>query len=289
MPRMMPETPDQSLPWTLAAALRWLRGLLPADLREEAEALLLGTLELPRSDLFSRPEAALDAAQIARLGAAAQRLASGEPLAYVLGRQGFWTFDLEVGPEVLIPRPDTESLVREALQRVPSDATLRLADLGTGSGALALALAAERPGCRVLAVDRSLAALRVARRNARRYRLENLDWLAADWLQPLNMQFDLIAANPPYLAEDDPHLLRDGLDREPRLALVSGPDGLQAIRDIIDQARGRLRPGAWLLLEHGWEQGAAVRELLRRGGYAEVFSARDLAERERVSGGLRPA
>lgn len=285
----MPETSNESSPLSLAAALRWLRGTLPETLREDAQALLLGTLARPRSDLFTRPEAALDLAEVERLRAAAERLAGGEPLAYVLGRQGFWTFDLEVGPEVLIPRPDTETLVREALRRVPTDAALRLADLGTGSGALALALAAERPACRVLAVDRSLAALRLARRNARRYRLDNLDWLAADWLRPLNMSFDLIASNPPYLAADDPHLRCDGLDREPRLALVAGAEGLQAIGDIIQQAPERLRPGGWLLLEHGWQQGAAVRERLRVAGYAEVFTARDLAERERVSGGIRPA
>ena len=285
----MPETPSDPPPPTLTLALRWLRGMLPADSRDQAEQLLLGVLGLRRSDLYSRQETPLDPGQREQLRGAAQRLADGEPLAYVLGTQGFWTFDLEVGPDVLIPRPDTEILVHEALLRVPDGAALRLADLGTGSGAVALALATERPGCRVLALDRSLAALRVARRNAQRHGLDNLDWLVADWLLPLNAQFDLLVSNPPYLAADDPHLQRDGLQHEPQLALVSGSDGLDAIRSIIDQAPARLRPGGWLLLEHGWEQGAAVRELLQAAGYGEVCSARDLAGRERVSGGLRPA
>jgi release factor glutamine methyltransferase len=288
MLRMMPESSEQPTLQTLAAALRWLRAEHAAEPRL-AEALLLGVLQLHRDVLFSRPETGLSAQQVDQLLAASARLRAGEPLAYVLGRQGFWSFDLEVGPEVLIPRPDTETLVREALLRVPSEATMQLADLGTGSGALALALAAERPGCRVLAVDCSLAALRLARRNARRQRLDNLDWLAADWLRALNMRFNLIASNPPYLAEDDPHLGRDGLQCEPRLALVAGRDGLEAIRDIVEQAHPRLHAGGWLLLEHGWQQGAAVRELLLSTGYAEVFSARDLADRERVSGGLRRA
>lgn len=284
----MPESSGEATFHTLAEALRWLRVTHAAE-PELAEPLLLGVLDMQRNLLFSRPETALSAEQMDRLRAASARLRAGEPLAYVLGRQGFWSFDLEVGPAVLIPRPDTELLVRAALARLPAAASAQLVDLGTGSGAVALALAAERPDLRVLAVDRSPAALRVARRNARRLGLANLDWLVADWLSALNTQFDLIASNPPYLAEDDPHLGRDGLDREPRLALVSGQDGLDAIRRIIDQAGARLRPGGWLLLEHGWEQGAAVRDLLRQAGYAEVFTQRDLAERERVSGALRPA
>ncbi len=284
----MPESDPESTFATLAEALRWLRGVHAAD-PGLAEPLLLGVLDLQRNVLFSRPETVLSAEQIDRVQSASSRLRAGEPLAYVLGRQGFWEFDLEVSPEVLIPRPDTELLVRAALARLPRHRPLQVADLGTGSGAVAMALAAERPAIRVLAVDRSRAALGVARRNAARLSLDNLDWLVGDWLSALVASFDLIASNPPYLAEHDPHLQRDGLDREPRLALVSGPDGLDAIRCIIDQACARLRPGGWLLLEHGWEQGAAVRDLLRGAGYAEVFTERDLAGRERVSGGFRSA
>lgn len=284
----MPESHADAPFDTLAAALRWLRASHPAE-AELAEPLLLGVLGLQRNILFSRPETVLSKAQVDQLLSASARVRAGEPLAYVLGRQPFWEFDLEVGPAVLIPRPDTETLVRAVLQRFPVGRPGLLADLGTGSGAVALALASERPEARVLAVDRSFAALQVAQGNARRLGLTNLDWLAADWLSALNTQFDLIASNPPYLAEDDPHLQRDGLDREPRLALVSGADGLDAIRCIIAQAAARLHLDGWLLLEHGWEQGPAVRELLRGAGYAEVFTERDLADRERVSGGRWPA
>lgn len=283
----MPET-DADPPQSLGSALRWLRGRLPEQVRDQAEALLLGVLRLQRSVLFSRPETPLPAEDRILLRDAADRLADGEPLAYVLGRQGFWSFELAVGPEVLIPRPDSEVLVRMALQRLPPQQPHWLADLGTGSGALALALASERPQSRVLAVERSLAALRTARDNARRLGLCNLDWLAADWLSALRQPFDLIVSNPPYLAEDDPHLGRDGLDREPRQALVAGSDGLSAIRRIVHDAVPLLRAGGWLLLEHGWQQGAAVRQMLGLSGYAEVFSERDLGGRERVSGGRRP-
>lgn len=280
----MPETDPESTFATLAEALRWLRGVHAAD-PGLAEPLLLGVLDLQRNVLFSRPETVLSAEQIDRVQSASSRLRAGEPLAYVLGRQGFWEFDLEVSPEVLIPRPDTEVLVRAALARLPRDRALQVADLGTGSGAVAMALAAERPDARVLALDRSLPALRIARRNARRYGLA-LDWLCADWLSPLNMSFDLIASNPPYLAESDPHLQRDGLDREPRSALVSGEEGLEAIRRISAQARQALRPGGWLLFEHGWEQAQAVREVLVSAGYDEPFTEPDLAGRDRVSGAL---
>lgn len=281
---MMP----QPSPLSLAGALASLRSALPADAAGEAERLLLGVLDLPRSLLFSHPERAIGEHDARRLWSARDRLLAGEPLAYVIGQQGFWDFDLEVSPAVLIPRPDTEVLVRAALARLPAGCPLRIADLGTGSGAVAMALAAERPQARVLALDRSLAALRTARRNAQRYALA-LDWLCADWLSALDASFDLIASNPPYLAEHDPHLQRDGLDREPRSALVSGSDGLDAIRCIVTQSRSRLREGGWLLLEHGFDQGAAVRELLRQGGYEGVFTEPDLAGRERVSGAFRPA
>ncbi|MCK7593682.1 peptide chain release factor N(5)-glutamine methyltransferase [Pseudomarimonas salicorniae] len=275
----------ESFPLSLGEALRWLRTELDGPLRDEAEPLLLGVLGLGRNVLFSRPESPLTGADAARLREAVDRLRGGEPLAYVLGRQGFWSFELEVGPAVLIPRPDTEVLVQGALQRLPLDRAATVADLGTGSGAVALALAAERPQDRVLAVDCSLEALAVARRNAARHGLERIEFIAGDWLAPVNMQFDLIASNPPYLAEDDPHLGRDGLDREPRGALVSGADGLDAIRRLAVEARGALVPGGWLLLEHGWEQGQAVREVLHAAGFSDVLTLPDLAGRERVSGG----
>ncbi|GIX34356.1 MAG: release factor glutamine methyltransferase [Lysobacteraceae bacterium] len=273
----------------LGVLLREVAGRMPAAERGWARHLVTGTLGLAPTLPFTHPEHELDATQCAQVRSNLARWLAGEPLAYVLGRQGFWTMELEVGPEVLIPRPDTEVLVRAALERLPDGASAWLADLGTGSGAVALALALERPELRVLAVERSLAALAVARRNARRLGVERIDWLAGDWLAAVRGRFDLIVANPPYLAEDDPHLDRDGLEHEPRMALVAGPDGLDAIRVIVRQAGSRLRPGGWLLLEHGYQQGTAVRGLLEAAGYRQVGTVRDLAGRERVSGGLRPA
>src|SRR5690606_4258090 len=211
--------------------------------------------------------------------------AAGEPVAYLTGRRGFWTLDLAVTPDTLIPRPETELLVEQALQRLGSEAEARVADLGTGSGAIALAIAAERPLARVAAVDRSAGALAVARANALAHGLEGrVEFLAGDWFAPLQgRRFDLVVSNPPYIAEGDPHLARGDLRYEPAPALASGPDGLDAIRTIVAAAPRHLLPGGWLLLEHGFDQGAAVRGLLEARGFAEVATVPDLEGRDRVS------
>lgn len=259
-------------------------GLEPGD----AEVLLAHALGRPRSWLYGHGDDELDADAAARFQALLVRRRTGVPVAYLTGNRGFWQFDLQVGPATLIPRPETELLVELALERLPVDRPLRVADLGTGSGAIALALAHERPGAVVIATDASTGALAVADTNARALGLGNVQFRQGDWFAPLAGEtFDLVASNPPYIADDDAHLDGGDLRFEPRSALASGADGLDAIRRIVSDAPGHLVPGGWLLLEHGWEQGDAVRALLVAAGLVEVETARDLEHRDRVSFGRR--
>ena len=211
----------------------------------------------------------------------------GMPMAYLLGRTEFYGLPLTITPEVLDPRDDTETLVDWALSLLPPDAALAVVDLGTGSGAIALALRHERPAAQVWAVDQSPAALAVARRNAEVLGLP-VRWLEGNWLSsmPANQRFDLIVSNPPYIAATDPHM--PALRHEPRQALVSGLDGLDDIRTLVDQAPGHLKPGGWLLLEHGHDQSAAVQALLRQAGFDQVQSRPDLAGIPRCTGGHWP-
>ncbi len=211
------------------------------------------------------------------------RRARGVPAAYILGRRGFWSLDLEVTPAVLVPRPETERLVEAALGLVRAASELQLADLGTGSGAIALALARERPRCHVIATDVSAAALALAASNARRLRLRNVEFRRGPWCAPLDRDRPaLIVANPPYVAHRDPHLQGDGVRFEPHGALVAGADGLDAIREIASTAPLYLPPSGRLLLEHGAGQGEAVRGLLAARGFRDVTLLRDHAGRERA-------
>ena len=209
----------------------------------------------------------------------AEKRKAGFPVAYLLGRKEFYGLQLTVNPAVLIPRPETEMLVDLALQRNPAS----LLDLGTGSGAVALAVKHERPACRTVAVDADLSALLVAKRNAARLNLD-VDFRHGRWFEPVaGERFDVIVANPPYVAEGDPHLPE--LRHEPRGALVSGPDGLEALREITTEVGTFLRPGAWLLLEHGRGQDGAVRALLAATGLESVTTWPDLSGIPRISGG----
>ena len=255
----------------------------------DAQWLLAHVLGQSPAWLYAHANDAVEAAVAARFESLLERRHAGEPVAYLTGHRGFWTLDLQVTPDTLIPRAETELLVELALARLPSDRMLLVADLGTGSGAIALALARERPRARVLATDASPAALAVARDNAAALGITNIAFACGDWCAPLNdRRFDLIASNPPYISTDDPHLSRGDLRHEPPAALASGTDGLDAIRAIVAAAPLHLVAGGWLLLEHGLAQGAAVRALLQRGGFIEVRTDRDLEGRERVSSGRWP-
>ncbi len=255
--------------------------------RLEAEVLLAHVLGWERTRLFSHPETLLTARQQDRLETLVARREGGEPLAYITGQRAFWSLTFEVTPACLIPRPDTETLVEIALARLP-ETPVRVADLGTGCGAIAAAIAHERPRAWVLAIDRSLAALAVAQANFQRLGLKGCHCLAGDWLSAVepSLSFDLILANPPYIAEDDPHL--QDLAWEPQTALIAGSDGLAAFRTLLPQALARLMPGGGLLVEHGATQGATVRQLFAHQGFATITTHRDLAGHERVTSGVRP-
>ncbi|WP_430391234.1 peptide chain release factor N(5)-glutamine methyltransferase [Dyella sp. 20L07] len=253
--------------------------------RLEAELLLVHVLGKPRSWLIAHADDALDVATGVAFAALVQRRRQGEPVAYITGHRGFWSLELEVTPATLIPRPETELLVELALAHM--SATARVADLGTGSGAVALAIACEYPRAQVTATDASVDALAVAQRNALRLGIANVDFAHGDWLVPLaDQRFELIVSNPPYIEADDPHLGQGDLRFEPASALASGADGLDDIRCIVADARDHLEPGGWLMMEHGWNQGEAVRAVLAAAGYREVFTAQDLEQRDRVSGGV---
>ena len=254
----------------------------------DAELLLAHVLQRPRAWVHAHSDESIQAVLGERFQDLVSRRERGEPVAYLIGQRGFWGFDLAITPATLIPRPETEFLVELALQRLPPGRTSRIADLGTGSGAIALALALERPQARVVATDASADALAIASANAEQLGVGNLQFRRGDWLEPLaGDTFDLIASNPPYIATGDPHLGVGDLRFEPRAALVSGADGLDAIRTIVHDAPSCLQSGGWLLLEHGWEQGSAVRALLQAAGFSDAVTHRDLEDRDRVSLGRK--
>lgn len=310
-PRPVP--PVEGLaPGDVGAWVAWATRTLEASspsARADAEELMAAQLGLPRSQLSLRLEDPMPAARALLYAAAVERRRIGEPVAYITGRQGFWTLELAVNPSVLIPRPDTETLVEWVLQLVGdgrlraspegggtdtdslSEAVLKIADLGTGSGAIALALAQNLPSdVRVFATDFSAAALNQARQNARALAIGAIEFRDGHWYAALRRHrhesVDLIVSNPPYIAADDPHLA--DLRYEPRFALTAGPDGLDAIREIVSGASAHLRAGGWLMLEHGYDQGDAVRALLRQAGFKDVETRRDFGGHERASAGRMP-
>jgi release factor glutamine methyltransferase len=253
--------------------------------RLDAQLLLLqaiGRAPQDRGWLLAHDGDELDEAQQGQFMALCRRRLGGEPLAYIAGRCEFFGLALHVDARVLVPRADTETLVEWALELLPAGAGGHVIDLGTGSGAIALAIKANRPQATVMATDQSTAALQVAAENARELGLD-LQLRQASWLDGVEERFDLIVSNPPYIAAGDPHL--PALQHEPLRALESGPDGLQDLRAIIAQAPARLVAGGWLLLEHGYDQAEAVRQLLAQAGFRQVQSRRDLGGIERCSGG----
>lgn len=255
--------------------------------RADAEILLAAASGRRRTQLLAWPEQELDAVTLERFAQWQHRRLQGEPVAYLLGQQEFHGLTLTVNAHVLVPRPETELLVDFALQRTLPPAGVRVADLGTGSGAIACAVARRRPCWSVSAVDRSTGALAVARHNGARLGLSNIVWLEGDWYAPLaGQRFDVLLSNPPYLAADDPHLT--ALRHEPRLALVGGDDALACLQHLVSGAPTHLLTDGWLALEHGWTQASAVRTLLDRHGFLDVASQLDLAGIERISFGRWP-
>lgn len=270
---------------TVAAALAAARAV-GVD-RLDAQRLLGREIGRSREWLIAHDDAVLAADAVARFGAAMQRRARGEPLAYLLGEKEFRGLVLEVTPAVLVPRPETEGLVDWAIERIDAvhPATSRVLDLGTGSGAVAVAIGRARPGTPVSASDVDAQALAVARRNAQRHAVPVETALGGWWSPWEGRRFELVVSNPPYVRDADPHLA--ALHAEPRHALAAGPDGLDALRSIVAGAAGHLAAGGWLLLEHGFDQGEAVRALLASHGFEAVETRIDLAGLPRCSGGRR--
>ncbi|WP_428825892.1 peptide chain release factor N(5)-glutamine methyltransferase [Azonexus sp. IMCC34842] len=252
--------------------------------RLDARLLLQYATGCSHADLLARPETPLIAPAYAQFAAWVERRAAGEPLAYLVGEAEFRGRVFQVSPAVLIPRPETEVLIELALDKLRGLAAPRVLDLGTGSGILAISLALECTAAKLVAVDVSPEALSVARTNAG-HLAAPVDFRAGDWFAPVaGERFDLIVANPPYVAGGDPHLVLNGLPFEPQLALTDGADGLSCIRQIVAGAPAHLHAGGWLLFEHGYDQGEASRNLLTDGAFKATFTHRDLSGIDRVSG-----
>lgn len=266
--------------WLKAACARLCGGESP---KRDAEVLLSFVTGKSRSWLMAFDETPLTAAQLAQLDALLARRADGEPVAHLTGEREFWSLPLTVSPVTLIPRPDTEILVEQALAHLP-DTAVDILDLGTGTGAVALAIASERPDCRIIGVDRVEAAVQLAQHNAQKLHISNVTFLTSNWFSALgNNKFALIVSNPPYIDAADVHLQQGDVRFEPLSALVAEEQGLADIRHIAQAARHYLLPQGAIMLEHGWQQGAAVRNILTAHDYQAVKTCQDYAGHDRVT------
>ena len=268
------------------ALLKATNSLAGESRRAEAELLLARAIGQPRSWLYAHSDATLSDEQASTFLSFLGRRRCGEPVAMILGVREFWSLELTVTQDTLIPRPETELLVELALEHMPAQTRARALDLGTGTGAIALALAHERPLAEVTAIDADARTLSVAQNNAARLRLGHVRFLLGNWFSAVGEErYDVIVSNPPYIADDDPHLLQGDLRFEPRSALVSGVDGLDALRVIARESPRHLQPGGWLLLEHGFDQGTVVQGLLTSAGFTGVQTHLDIEGRDRVTSG----
>jgi len=276
-------------PASIRQLLEQAAGLLPSDTaRLDAEVLLAHALGKTRSHLHAWPEKHLSTEQQTQFQQLLQARLRGEPVAYLTGQREFWSLPLVLTPATLIPRPETETLVALALEVIPAGSGALVADLGTGSGAIALAIAHERPCCRLLATDISPAALETAAANARRLCINNIEFHGGNWCEPLTgRQFDVIVSNPPYIRDTDPHLHSGDVRFEPRNALAAGPEGMNDLTRITGCACHLLKPGGWLIMEHGYDQGRQAMDLLQANGFQAVTDHADDAGLSRVVMGQR--
>ncbi len=252
--------------------------------RLDAEVLLSHILKVGRSYLFAHPEKDIAADDENRFLNLIEKRKQGTPVAHLTGNREFWSLQLKVTPDTLIPRHDTEILVEKILEQIPENTAWQIADLGTGSGAIALAIANERPACSVIATDTSDNALSIAKYNAQQLNINNIQFITGDWFEPLEgKRFHVIVSNPPYIPESDPHLKQGDVKFEPDSALIAGNNGLACIEQITREAHQHLQPGGVLAFEHGYEQGEAVRKLLEKHGYTDIQTICDLASLERIT------
>lgn len=256
--------------------------------RIDAELLLCHTLKRTRTYLYSHPEIKLSDVELTTYRQLITKRAQGIPIAYLTQTREFWSLPLKVTQDTLIPRPETEQLVELTLQNLANKSHATILELGTGSGAISLALAYEKPNWTIIATDKSIAALDIARQNATKLNLTNIQFLCSDWFDCIpTIRFDAIISNPPYIAEHDPHLQQDSLPFEPQQALTSGIDGLDALRLIIKQSHASLQPGGFLFLEHGYDQKNAVIHLFEQQQYKNIQCWQDYQGHDRISGGWR--
>ena len=250
----------------------------------DCELLLCSVLKKSRAHLRAWPEFSISNENIEKFNLLVNRRLKGEPIAHILGERGFWSLNLRVTKDTLIPRPDTERLVELALERIPEKSDWKILDLGTGTGAIALSLAKEHPACFITATDQSMAAIDVAKQNAADNKISNIEFIRSDWFSNLeNQQFNIIVSNPPYIEENDPHLLQGDVRFEPLSALTSGEEGLDDIRIIIKESQKYLTEDGILLIEHGYDQADAVCDLLNKAGFSNVSNFKDYNDNPRVS------
>ena len=250
----------------------------------DCELLLCFVLKKNRTHLHTWPDKELSKGELSKFTTLLERRIKGEPIAHIVGERGFWSLNLKVTENTLIPRPDTERLVELALESIPEKSKWTILDLGTGTGAIALSLAKERPSCFVTATDQSISAIDVAKQNTENNGISNIDFIQSDWFSNLeNRKFDMIISNPPYIKENDPHLKQGDVRFEPLSALTSGPDGLNDIRVIIKESKNHLTENGILLIEHGYDQANDVCELLKQAGFSNISNFKDYNENPRVS------
>jgi len=274
---------------TISQALRDARHSLQATSPSpavDASILLCHVLDCSPSHLIAWPDNQLSPHQATQFKEILQQRIEGKPVAYITGEKEFWSLSLKVTSDVLIPRPETETLVEFVLEKFSGSPALTVADLGTGSGAIACALAVERPAWNIIATDSSREALDIARHNASAHQLENIRFVHGQWLEPLaDLDFDLIISNPPYVAIDDPHLAQGDVRFEPEAALASGKQGMDAITHLALQAGQHLKAGGWLIVEHGYDQQQLVYDCFQQGGFEDIVQLSDLAGQPRVTTG----